>query len=74
LRQDPKDTIFAKIVEGTVKADKVFEDDKAIAFRDINPQVRGSSLLFPLNLSTSGSHTFIGYSQKAHWWHVRCKT
>jgi histidine triad (HIT) family protein len=30
--------IFCKIIDGTIPSTKVFENDKVIAFRDINPQ------------------------------------
>ena len=32
------DCLFCKIVSGAIPVKKVFEDDRAIAFRDINPQ------------------------------------
>jgi histidine triad (HIT) family protein len=32
------DCIFCKIVSGDIPADVVYEDDKVVAFRDINPQ------------------------------------
>ena len=35
-------TIFAKIIDKSVPADVIFEDDTALAFRDINPTVRSS--------------------------------
>ncbi|KAF2069737.1 hypothetical protein CYY_008939 [Polysphondylium violaceum] len=34
---DPKDTIFAKIVAGTIPCKKVYEDEYCLAFDDINP-------------------------------------
>jgi len=36
---NPKeDTIFGKILRKEVKADVVYEDEKVLAFRDVNPQ------------------------------------
>jgi histidine triad (HIT) family protein len=43
---DPKDTIFAKIVAGTIPSKKVYEDDHTLAFHDINPQVSALALTF----------------------------
>jgi hypothetical protein len=47
LKVEPKDTIFAKIVDGTIPAKKVFEDDTAIAFHDIAPQAPTHILIIP---------------------------
>ncbi|MBM3947030.1 MAG: HIT domain-containing protein, partial [SAR202 cluster bacterium] len=33
-----QDCIFCKIVAGQAKSDKLFEDEQAIAIRDVNPQ------------------------------------
>src|SRR5271170_97513 len=41
------DCLFCKIVSGAIPASKVFEDDQAIAFRDINPQAPVHILLVP---------------------------
>ena len=41
------DNIFLKIVEGKIKADVVYEDDRCLAFRDINPQAPVHVLLIP---------------------------
>ena len=42
-----QDCIFCKIVSGAIPAAKVFEDDAAIAFRDINPQAPTHALVIP---------------------------
>jgi len=47
LKVDPKDTIFAKIVDGSIPAEKIFEDDRAIAFHDISPQAPTHILIIP---------------------------
>lgn len=39
--------IFCKIVAGGIPAEKVYEDDGAIAFRDINPQAPVHVLVIP---------------------------
>ncbi len=39
--------IFCKIVRGEIKAFKVYEDDKVVAFLDINPCSKGHTLVIP---------------------------
>ncbi len=39
--------IFAKILRGEIPCDKVYEDDHALAFRDINPQTPTHVLVIP---------------------------
>jgi len=41
------DNIFSKIVSGEVPCDKVYEDGKCIAFRDINAQAPTHILVIP---------------------------
>ncbi|MFQ3680322.1 MAG: histidine triad nucleotide-binding protein [Pseudanabaenaceae cyanobacterium] len=41
------DTIFSKIIRREIPADIVFEDDRALAFRDINPQAPVHILVIP---------------------------
>lgn len=41
------DTIFGKIIRGEISATKVYEDDKFLAFLDINPVTKGHTLLIP---------------------------
>jgi histidine triad (HIT) family protein len=41
------DCLFCKIVSGAIPARKTFEDDQAIAFRDINPQAPAHILVVP---------------------------
>ena len=40
-------TIFQQIIDGNIPADKVFEDERAIAFRDIQPQAPIHILVIP---------------------------
>ncbi len=42
-----QDCIFCKIVAGSIPAARVFEDDAAVAFRDINPQAPTHALVIP---------------------------
>jgi len=39
--------IFAQIVEGKIPADKVYEDDEYLAFRDITPKAETHILIIP---------------------------
>jgi histidine triad (HIT) family protein len=41
------DTIFGKIVRGEIPCNKVYEDDKVLAFLDINPLSEGHTLVVP---------------------------
>lgn len=41
------DNIFAKILRGEIPCDKVFEDEHALAFRDIQPQAPHHVLVIP---------------------------
>lgn len=41
------DTIFAKIIRREIPADIVYEDDLALAFRDVNPQAPVHILVIP---------------------------
>ena len=40
-------TIFKKIIDKEIKADIVYEDDKVVAFKDINPQAPIHILIIP---------------------------
>ncbi len=40
-------TIFDKILSGDIPADKVYEDENVLAFRDINPQAPVHVLVIP---------------------------
>ena len=42
-----QDCIFCKIVAGGIPAAKVYEDERAVAFRDINPQAPTHALVIP---------------------------
>ncbi len=46
MAYDPEN-IFAKILRGEIPCDKVYEDDHALAFRDINPQTPTHILVIP---------------------------
>jgi histidine triad (HIT) family protein len=40
-------TIFQKIIDGEIPADIVFDDERVLAFRDINPQAPVHILVIP---------------------------
>jgi len=40
-------SIFSKIVAGEIPCYKVYEDDKTLAFLDINPESKGHTLVIP---------------------------
>jgi histidine triad (HIT) family protein len=41
------DTVFGKIVRGEIPCHKVYEDEKVLAFLDINPLSEGHTLVVP---------------------------
>lgn len=41
------DTIFSKIIAGEIPCHRVYEDDKVLAFLDINPLSKGHTLIIP---------------------------
>ncbi|XP_073239781.1 uncharacterized HIT-like protein slr1234 [Porites lutea] len=43
----PEDSIFMKIIRKEIPADIVYEDDKAVAFRDVNPVTPKHILVIP---------------------------
>ncbi len=42
-----QDNIFQNIINRQIKADVVYEDDRCLAFRDINPQAPTHVLIIP---------------------------
>jgi histidine triad (HIT) family protein len=46
MAADP-DCLFCKIVAGEIPATRIYEDDRTIAFMDINPATRGHVLVVP---------------------------
>jgi histidine triad (HIT) family protein len=42
-----EDCIFCKIIKGEIPSVKVYEDDKVLAFEDINPISEGHTLIIP---------------------------
>nr|XP_015195672.1 PREDICTED: uncharacterized HIT-like protein Synpcc7942_1390 isoform X1 [Lepisosteus oculatus] len=44
---NPASTIFSKIIDKTIPADVIYEDEKCLAFRDISPQAPVHFLVIP---------------------------
>jgi histidine triad (HIT) family protein len=59
--------IFCKIVAGEITATTVFEDERALAFRDINPQAPTHVLVIPrthiasLNEASEADEALLGH-------------
>ncbi|NDJ19058.1 histidine triad nucleotide-binding protein [Myxacorys almedinensis] len=64
---DPNDTIFGKIIRKEIDADIVYEDNLALAFRDVNPQAPVHILVIPkqtiakLSDAESQDHALMGH-------------
>ncbi|MGB3208378.1 MAG: histidine triad nucleotide-binding protein [Crinalium sp.] len=62
-----EDTIFGKIIRREIPADIVYEDDIALAFRDVNPQAPVHILVIPkqplpkLADAESQDHAMLGH-------------
>lgn len=48
MEKDPN-CIFCKIIDGTAPADKIYEDEKVIAFLDLRPSNKGHALVIHKN-------------------------
>jgi histidine triad (HIT) family protein len=61
------DCLFCKIIDKTIPADIVYEDDRVIAFRDVAPQAPTHILVIPrqhistLNDLNEGNNELIGH-------------
>ena len=40
-------SVFTKIINGEIPCYKIYEDDKTLAFLDINPETKGHTLVVP---------------------------
>lgn len=49
-------TIFKRIIDGEIPADRVYEDDLCIAFNDVNPQAPTHILIIPRKEIVSLAH------------------
>jgi histidine triad (HIT) family protein len=61
------ETIFSKIIDRSIPADIIYEDDLCLAFRDITPQAPTHVLIIPkkpipkLADATSQDHALLGH-------------
>ena len=59
------DNIFSKIIAKQIPAKIVFEDDRALAFRDVNPQAPVHILILPkqdiANVGVTGDEKLLGH-------------
>src|SRR5215210_9384630 len=61
------DCIFCKIVAGGIPATLIFEDERAVVFRDINPQAPTHALVIPrehvasLNEASEDDEALLGH-------------
>ena len=61
------ETIFSRIIQREIPADIVYEDDLAIAFKDVNPQAPTHILVIPkkpipkLSDAVSDDHALLGH-------------
>lgn len=64
---ETNDTIFGKIIRREIPADIVYEDNLALAFRDVNPQAPVHILVIPkeaiahLSDAESQNHALLGH-------------
>ena len=64
-------TLFAKIIRGEIPSDRVYEDDRCIAFRDINPAAPTHILVIPrqglaqISHMTEADEPLIGHLMRA---------
>ncbi len=62
MAYDPEN-IFAKILRGEIPCDKVYEDEHALAFRDINPQTPTHILVIPKGAYVSSDDFTVNASE-----------
>lgn len=61
------DCIFCKIVAGEIPATMIYEDERAVAFRDLNPQAPTHALVIPrahvasLNEASEDDEALLGH-------------
>jgi histidine triad (HIT) family protein len=47
------ETVFSKILRGEIPCHRVYEDDKVLAFLDVNPIARGHTLVIPKEIAAT---------------------
>jgi histidine triad (HIT) family protein len=56
------DCIFCKIVAGTIPVTRIYEDDMALAFADLNPQAPVHLLVIPKEHIASHAHAAVEHT------------
>ena len=56
------DCLFCKIASGSIPVDRVYEDDRVLAFPDINPQAPTHLLVIPKEHIASHAHAAAGHA------------
>lgn len=65
------DCLFCKIIAGDIPSDKVYEDDKMLAFKDIEPQAPTHIVIVPkTHISSANEVTADNAEYIAHIWTV----
>ena len=68
------DCLFCKIIRGEIPSARVFENDKAYAFRDINPQAPVHILIIPkAHIASAAQITAKNSAVVAHIFEVAAK-
>lgn len=47
MEEKDNDCIFCKIAKGEIPSEKIYEDDNFFVIKDINPKVKGHSIIIP---------------------------
>jgi histidine triad (HIT) family protein len=63
MAEQSSDCFFCKIVAGTIPVKPLFEDDRSLAFADINPQAPTHLLIIPKDHLTSLAHAAKEHSE-----------
>lgn len=53
MKIDMGDTIFKKIIDGQIPCHKLYEDDKVLAFLDVQPLSQGHTLVIPKEVAAT---------------------
>ncbi len=58
-----EECIFCRIIAGKIPSDVVYQDDRAVVIRDINPQAPKHLLVMPKDHISSLAHTDPGHKE-----------
>ena len=68
-----EDCLFCKIVAGEIPSAKVYEDDRVLAFEDVNPQMPVHTLIVPKNHYDNIADGIPDAQQSVHRIHVHVR-